>query len=142
MKILYRIFFKKRVKILSHYKVYLVKERRAEIYAEMRDDLMEKMIRQLYEIEEKANQIVAKANEHKKKLHEEFEQNIEKMETAIASDSAQKLHSLQERTNNELTKEKAEMIVSFENRIKNLNAINKNEHDALVRQVFENIIHS
>jgi vacuolar-type H+-ATPase subunit H len=103
---------------------------------------MEMMISRLSEIEEKANQIIAKANEHKKMLHEEFEKNIDEMEKAIASDNAQKLRSLQEKTDREFNSEKGEMIANSEKRIKRIEEINQNECDALVKQVFDNIIHS
>ena len=103
---------------------------------------MEMMISRLSEIEEKANQIIAKANEQKKMLHEEFEKNIEKMEKTIADDNAQKLRLLQEKTDKEFDSEKEEMIANSEKRIKRLEEINQNEHDALVKQVFDNIIHS
>lgn len=101
---------------------------------------MENMIQQLSEIEEKANQIIERANEQKAKLHKEFETNATQMERKIASDNADKLRALQEKTRKELVKEKDEMIVSGENRLKNLEEINRKEHETLVQQVFENII--
>jgi vacuolar-type H+-ATPase subunit H len=103
---------------------------------------MEKTINQLFEIEEKANQIITRANEQKSKLIEDFEREISEMEKNIAEENTAKLRSLQEQINEELTKELNELMQESENRLNNLQKINQNEHEALVDQIFQNIIHS
>lgn len=103
---------------------------------------MEKMIGQLFEIEEKANQIIARANEQKSSLLEDFDRDVEEMEKNIAEKTTEKLRFLQEQINEELMQEQNELIQESEKHLTKLQQINQNEHEALVDQIIQNIIHS
>lgn len=103
---------------------------------------MEKMIGQLFEIEEKANQIIARANEQKSRLLEDFDRDVAEMEKNIATKTTEKLRFLQEQINDELMQEQNELINESEKRLTKLQQINQNEHEALVEQIIQSIIHS
>ena len=85
---------------------------------------MEKMIGQLFEIEEKANQIIARANEQKSRLLEDFDRDVAEMEKNIATKTTEKLRFLQEQINDEPDKFDIykTMIDTFYNRIIEKNA--------------------
>ena len=103
---------------------------------------MEKMIGQSFEIEEKANQIIARANEQKSRLLEDFDRDVAEMEKNIATKTTEKLRFLQEQINDELMQEQNELINESEKRLTKLQQINQNEHEALVEQIIQSIIHS
>jgi UPF0288 family protein (methanogenesis marker protein 3) len=103
---------------------------------------MDKTISQLSEIEEKANQIINRANDQKEKLHDEYEIKIAQMEESIASENTAKLEHLQEQMNKELAKEKELMIRNSEQQLKALGEIDQKAHKVLAHQVFEHIMNS
>lgn len=103
---------------------------------------MEKAINQLFEIEDTANRIIKRAHEEKARLFEEFEKSVVEMEEKIAFDNTTRLKALQQQADKELTAEKEVLIANSTRQLKELESIDKNKHDALVNQVFENIIRS
>lgn len=103
---------------------------------------MEKAINQLFEIEEAAKRIMKRAQDEKAELLEEFEKNVIHMEETIASENAKRLQALQQQADKELTAEKEVLIANSTKQLKELEETDKNKHDALVNQVFENIIRS
>lgn len=103
---------------------------------------MEKTIEQLFEIEEKANQIINRATEEKALLHDNFEKEITLLEQSIASENKMKLKALQEQADINLANEMKVLISDSEKHLRELDDINDNKHDFFVNQIFEAIIHS
>lgn len=66
---------------------------------------MEKVINLLYDIEEKANQIVKRANEEKSKLHEKLQKDMEALDKKLADDNTLKLEILKIQAGKELNQE-------------------------------------
>ncbi len=103
---------------------------------------MENTISQLFEIENKANQIINRAAEEKTRLHEEYDKEIIRMENEIFSDNQKKLKALQEQADIDLENETKLLIQNSEKSLKQLEEINSNKRDEFVSRVFDNIIHS
>jgi vacuolar-type H+-ATPase subunit H len=103
---------------------------------------MENTISQLFEIENKANQIINRASEEKAQLHEEYEKEILRMEENIFSDNQKKLKALQEQADIDLENETKGIIQNSEKHLKDLEEINTQKRDLLVSRIFENIIRS
>ncbi|MBH1942348.1 hypothetical protein I5677_15710 [Mobilitalea sibirica] len=103
---------------------------------------MENTIVKLFEIEEKANLIIKRANEEKIRLHDAFEQDIKRMEEKVAADNYNKIRNFQLQTDKELTKEKKSITEKSEKHLIELDDIYKEHHKDFVDKVFENIIMS
>ena len=101
---------------------------------------MEEVINLLYDIEEKATQIVNRANEEKVSLHDALEKNMELLDQTIATENATKLSILQAKVDLELTREKQALIEDCNKQLVNLEAHYKKDHDALVNEIFQGLI--
>lgn len=101
---------------------------------------MEEVINLLYDIEEKATQIVNRANEEKVSLHDALEKNMELLDQTIATENATKLSVLQAKVDLELTQEKQALIEDCNKQLVNLEAHYKKDHDALVNEIFQGLI--
>ena len=101
---------------------------------------MEEVINLLYDIEEKATQIVNRANEEKVSLHDALEKNMELLDQTIATENATKLSILQAKVDLELTQEKQALIEDCNKQLVNLEAHYKKDHDALVDEIFQGLI--
>lgn len=101
---------------------------------------MEKVIGQLYEIEEKAHRILRRATEEKTQLHDEYELKIKRLEQEISEDTAIKLKKLQNQADEDLSREIQQLKQENERLLKELDEINSDKHELLINQVFDNII--
>ena len=101
---------------------------------------MEEVINLLYDIEEKATQIVNRANEEKVSLHDALEKNMELLDQTIATENASKLSVLQAKVDQELTREKQALIEDCNKQLINLEAHYKKNHDVLVDEIFQGLI--
>lgn len=101
---------------------------------------MEKVINLLYEIEEKANTIMKRADDEKLTLHQELEQNIKQFEKDISEKNKQKLDVLHEKVNKDLQTEIQSLKDDSEKQLKELEYYFSTNHDALVNKVFQHII--
>jgi F0F1-type ATP synthase membrane subunit b/b' len=101
---------------------------------------MEKVISLLFDIERKANQIIERANVEKNELYEDNEKTIAQMEAKIAEENNLKINSIMEQAEKEIEQEKQQLIESSDKQLKDLEMNYKQNHDALVNKVFQNII--
>lgn len=101
---------------------------------------MEKVISLLFDIEQKANQIIERANAEKTELFEENEKLIAQMESQIAEENSTKINALTSQAEQDIEKEKQQLIENSERQLKELELHYLNDHDILVQKVFNNII--
>ncbi len=101
---------------------------------------MEKVIGLLFDIEKKANQIIERANLEKNDLFEENENAIKAMEDSIAEDNNSKINVLIAQADQEIEKEKQQLIENSEKQLGDLEETFKKNHDSLVNKVFQSII--
>jgi len=101
---------------------------------------MEEVIHLLYDIEEKANQIVNRAGEEKISLHDALEKDIEQLDQSVATENIAKLSVLQTQVNNELAKEKQSLIDDCNKKLADLETHYNQNHDVLVDKVFQSLI--
>jgi hypothetical protein len=104
--------------------------------------MMEKVINLLYDIEEKAHQIVNRAMEEKVSLHAAFDKNLEQLDQTIAADNAAKLSVLQAQIDKELAQEKQSLIDDCNKQLASLEEHYKRDHDAIVEKTFHSLIQS
>ena len=101
---------------------------------------MEKVIGLLFDIEQKANQIIERANIEKNELFEENEKAIQAMEASIAEINNAKIDALIAQADQEIEMEKNQLIETSNKQLKELEANYHNNHDAYVDKVFQSII--
>jgi vacuolar-type H+-ATPase subunit H len=101
---------------------------------------MEKVISLLFDIERKANQIIERANIEKNELYEENEKLIAQMEAGIADENNAKISSLMAQSEQEIEREKQQLISGNEKQLKDMETYYQKNHDALVAKVFQSII--
>jgi F0F1-type ATP synthase membrane subunit b/b' len=101
---------------------------------------MERVISLLFDIEKKANQIIERANLEKTELGNESEQEISKMETAIAEENEAKINIIVEQAEKDLEKDKQQLIDNSNKQLKELETNYQKNHDAIVEKVFQSII--
>ncbi len=101
---------------------------------------MEKVISLLFDIERKANQIIERANIEKNELYEENEQLIKKMEAEIAEENTAKVNALMAKAEQEIEREKQQLIEGSEKQLKFLEENYAKNHDAMVDKLFQSII--
>ena len=101
---------------------------------------MEEVINLLYDIEEKATQIVNRANEEKVTLHDALMKNMELLDQEVATENANKLSVLQAKVDLELTQEKQALIKDCNKQLVNLETHYKKDHDALVNEIFQGLV--
>lgn len=102
---------------------------------------MEKMISTLFEIEEKANLIINRANEEKIRLYREFEIDAKRMEDEISAETSEKLRMIQTQMDEELKMEKQALLDKNQLHLKDLEIHFINNKTKLVNSIFESIIH-
>lgn len=103
---------------------------------------MEKVINLLYDIEEKANQIVKRANEEKTKLYDQLQKDMEQLEHDIAAQSTTKLEILKIQVDKELNLEKHALIEDCLKQLTSLDAAFLDKHNSLADKIFQEIIQS
>lgn len=81
---------------------------------------MENVITQLFEIEEKANQIMKRANEEKLELYKKLEEDIKQLDQSISKDKIEKISVLKNQINKELEDEQAALINDCNKQIEQL----------------------
>lgn len=101
---------------------------------------MEKVIGQLYEIEERAHRIIHRAAEEKAQLHNEYELEMKRLEQEISEKTAIKLKKLQNQSDENLSKEILQLKAENEKLLKELEEIDLKKHEQLINQIFDNII--
>ena len=101
---------------------------------------MEKVISLLFDIERKANQIIERANIEKNELYEENEKLIAQMEAGIADENNAKINSPMAQSEQEIEREKQQLIGGNEKQLKDMETYYQKNHDALVAKVFQSII--
>lgn len=101
---------------------------------------MEKVINLLYDIEEKANQIVKRASEEKVRLSEALEKDLEKLDQTIDAENAAKLSALQAQADKDLLNEKQSLIDDCNKQLSEMETYYDHNHGALVDKVFQSII--
>jgi vacuolar-type H+-ATPase subunit H len=101
---------------------------------------MERVIGLLFEIEEKANQIIERANSEKTELFEENEKAIQEMEKKIADENNAKINLIITQAEKDLEQEKQQLIENSNKQLKELEAKYMINHDVMVDKVFESII--
>jgi hypothetical protein len=101
---------------------------------------MEKVINQLYEMEEKANIIINRVPEEKKLLYDQLNKNMEMFDIQISKDTQDKLHVLQDKLDTEVQKEYQVLLSTNEQYLKDLESNFQNNYNTLVDKVFHNII--
>ncbi|MDF2609143.1 MAG: hypothetical protein K0R92_617 [Lachnospiraceae bacterium] len=101
---------------------------------------MEKVISILYDIEEKANNIIKRVNEEKVRLQEELNQDLEKLDQTIANEKAEKLNVLKADIDKKLAVEKQSLIDDCNKQLDNMEENYGKNHDALVKNIFQELI--
>lgn len=101
---------------------------------------MEKVINLLYDIEEKANQIIKRANEEKVKLHDKLEKDLADLDMQISKENEAKLNVLKAQADEELAKEKQLLIDDCNKQLSDMETNYKQNHDALVEKLFQGLI--
>ncbi|MDF2843865.1 MAG: hypothetical protein K0R00_2291 [Herbinix sp.] len=101
---------------------------------------MEKVIGLLFDIEQKANQILDRANDEKNELFEENEKAIAIMEAEIAEANNVKVNQLLKKAEIDLESEKQHLIECSNKQLFDLENRYKANHDSLVDHVFQSII--
>jgi ABC-type phosphate transport system auxiliary subunit len=97
---------------------------------------LEKTINRLYDVEEKANQILMTVNEEKEKLKIHYQKKQKEFDEQIAQESKNKLNALKSQVEKEFLKEADHINQNFHKQLKTLEGKHKEEHDNLVEQIF------
>jgi hypothetical protein len=103
---------------------------------------MEKVINLLYDIEEKANQIVKRANEEKAKLHDQLQKQMEQVEHDMEVENSTKLEVLKIQVDKELNLEKQSLLDNCIKQLTDMEAIYWDKHNSLADKIFQEIIQS
>lgn len=101
---------------------------------------MERVINLLYDIEEKANQIIKRANEEKVKLHDKLEKDLADLDMQISNENEAKLNILKAQADEELAKEKQLLIEDCNKQLSDMEKHYQQNHDALVEKIFQGLI--
>ncbi|MDF2951969.1 MAG: hypothetical protein K0S18_1552 [Anaerocolumna sp.] len=101
---------------------------------------MEKVISILYDIEEKANNIIKRVNEEKIKLQEELNHNLKELDQTIAKEKAEKLSALKSDIDQKLAIEKQSLIDDCNRQLNKMEENYTQNHDTLVENIFQEII--
>ena len=103
---------------------------------------MEKTIGKIFEIEEKAKLIIDRANLEKIRMHDDFEDDLIKMEREINEKNIQKINDYRAEVDKELKHEKALLIQKSEKQLLDMEEHYRKSHDELVTRIFESILQS
>lgn len=101
---------------------------------------MENVIGLLHDIEEKANLIIARANDEKVKLHETLKNDLEKLDKDVADSTNAKLLVLKNQVNKELATEKEAITKDWAKQLSDLEANYTRNHDFYVEKIMQEII--
>lgn len=101
---------------------------------------MENVIDLLHDIEEKANQIIKRANEEKVKLQEALKQDIDKLDKEIADDTNSKLLVLKNQIDKDLSTEKQALIDDCSRELSNMEKNFIQNHNSLVNGIIQQIV--
>lgn len=101
---------------------------------------MEKVINILYDIEEKANNIVKRVNEEKIKLQETLNKDMEALDQSITAEKAEKLRVLKADIDKSLSDEKHTLVDDCKTQLSKMEENYTLNHDTLVNNVFQEII--
>lgn len=103
---------------------------------------MERTIGKIFEIEEKAKLIIDRANREKLRMHDEFDEELVRMERDINEENLRKINIYRSEIEQELEQEKAQMVNKSEKQLKDMDTLYHNNHDDLVNRIFEGILRS
>jgi vacuolar-type H+-ATPase subunit E/Vma4 len=103
---------------------------------------MEKVINLLSEIEEKADEIMKRANEEKLDLHKKLEEDIKQLDNSIAAEKSEKISALQAQINKELAEEQQALINDCNKQLEQMDSQYQHNHDDLVDKIFLSLIQS
>ncbi len=103
---------------------------------------MERVINLLYDIEEKADQIVKRANQEKVKLYDKLQKDLELLDQDISVLNTEKLKVLKAQVDEELTTEKQSLIDDCNKQLVNLEENYLHNNTSLVNKILQEIIHS
>ena len=103
---------------------------------------MERVINLLYDIEEKANQIVKRANEEKAKLHEKLQEDMETLDKKITADNALKLEQLKVQAEKELNQEMKNLTNDCIKHIAFMDEKYQKNHTTLTDKIVNEVINS
>lgn len=101
---------------------------------------MEKVISLLYEIEEKANQIVKRAKDEKISLNQALEKDLVQLDKTIEDENTAKLNILKTQVDIDLAKEKKTLIDDCDKQLAAMEANYKQNQTAIVDKIFQSII--
>lgn len=102
---------------------------------------MEKIIQYLYDIEEKADLIVKRASEEKKRLNASLETKISEYNEVVLKERNTKIEALKSRVQKELEEELSLLNEDCNKQISNMEHYFKEHHNELLNKVFNNIIY-
>lgn len=103
---------------------------------------MEKTIGKIFEIEEKAKLIIDRANQEKLRMHDEFEEDLIKMEHGINEENTKKINDYRNEIENEMEHEKAQLIHKCEKQLEDMEELYHKSHDEFVCRIFDSILQS
>jgi hypothetical protein len=101
---------------------------------------MENVIGLLHDIEEKANLIIARANDEKVKLHEALKNDLDKLDKDVADSTNAKLLVLKNQVTKELAAEKEAITKDWEKQLADLESNYAGNHDLYVNRIMQEII--
>ncbi len=103
---------------------------------------MERVINLLYDIEEKANQIVKRANEEKTSLYGQLQKDMEQLDQEIVLQNSTKLEALKIQVEKELNLEKQSLIDDCNKELTRMEKDYMDKHNELAEKYFQEIIQS
>lgn len=101
---------------------------------------MEKVIGLIFEIEQKANQIIERADSEKNLLQEENDKAIADMEANIAAENLIKINTLTAHAEEEFETERKQLIENSKKLLKELKEKEFSYHDTYVAKIVNSII--
>lgn len=101
---------------------------------------MERVINLLHDIEEKANQIVKRANEEKVWLNDRLQKDMEKLDREISEVNAKKLKLLKDGIDKELNLEKQSLMEESIRQLAQMDVAYQDKHSRLAQEIFQEII--
>ncbi|MDF2586763.1 MAG: hypothetical protein K0S41_604 [Anaerocolumna sp.] len=103
---------------------------------------MENVISILYDIEEKANQIIKRANEEKISLQDGLKEDMKKLDQEIESCNKVQLDALKAQIDNELDCERKTLIEECNKQLSDIETNFMQNYDSLVTKILEGIINA
>lgn len=103
---------------------------------------MENVISILYDIEEKANQIIKRANEEKISLQDGLKEDMKKLDQEIESSNKVQLDALKAQIDNELDCERKTLIEECNKQLSDIETNFMQNYDSLVTKILEGIINA